>query len=402
MKVLCLSDIHGNEWFVDAMLEHINKNKLEFDCVVVGGDIVGKDVDISNIFSEKIELTSVPDTDNTDFIRILTKLAGLGKEVFYCLGNWDNKVPYEIPELPTNCHHVHNEVFEFQGFYFSGFSSCDFDWGQNPIALHTGKVLIEKYGDLIEQHNLEVVLSKTERSKKIESLEKVSEKYEYYRTLATIKYTDKRKKPYQKAIRSLSFREQALKDRAYSFQSQSLKKLRSSARFQQFLEEKTILTRDIEKKNIHKILRLLKEKNVPLSRLFFLSHAKIDRFAENFDETPFCHLFGHRHGFMSSYRRIRGEPESGRTNYINISALDLNRPRTSQFYLPPNFVIAELNGSDRITAKPIYLELLDSNLPVPEEDKPRVIATLLNLFEYYEYEKDRLNDCQEMLDRLMS
>lgn len=388
MKILCVSDLHGVEWYVDVLIDYLVSNQVEFDCILLGGDIVGRQsVSLADILSRRIKRAKTASTENKDFVRIMSKLASLGKDVFYCLGNWDASIPYDISDLGNNCHHIHGKVISFKGYYFTGFSGCSMDWGQNPILLRTDDYLFEKYKEFIESYNFELEASEKERNLKIDLLGHVAKRYDRYRELASLKYRDKRKKPYKEAFEKLRLREKSLNKRAYSYESKKFKEICNSDECQKYVEERYNLKNSILSQNIESVISMLKKDSVPLDRLIFLSHERIDRFAEYFDDTPFCHMFGHRHGHMSSYRAIRGMPNSGRTNYINISALDINRPKKSIYDLPPNFVIAEFNGSSRVKSNPIYLDVFRSRIPMNTLDKKSIFGIQEQLEDYYHYQK---------------
>lgn len=353
---------------MDVLIEQLNAREIDFDCVVLGGDI------------------STGHLDN--FYRIMSKISALGKDIFYCLGNWDSDIPYEGLDLGEKCHHVHNKIIEFKGFYFSGFSGCYMGWGHNPIYHQAESHISQKHSEIIEKLSQAVGLSMVERQKKIDGVKLTSEQYERYRKLAAIKYGDRRTKQYKDAVVRINNREKLIRERVFSYQSQDLKNLLISTEYQNYKNELKDVRSEITEKNVHDVVNKIIKGNIPCDRLIFLSHARVDRFAEYFDDTPFCHMFGHRHGYMSSYRAITGMPSSGRTNFINISALDINSPKKSPFALPPNAVIAELNGNPRIESMPFYLDIFNSRIAMNERDKRKLFGIDSQLEDYYCYHKD--------------
>ncbi|MDV7105347.1 metallophosphoesterase [Vibrio sp. TH_r3] len=382
MKVLCLSDIHGIEWYVDVLIDYIKTSKVTFDCVVVGGDI-----------------SSDQGNDLDGFCKIMSKISTLGKDTFYCLGNWDSGIPYDCPDLGSSCHHIHDKIIEYNGYYFSGFSGCDMGWGNNPIYLQTESYISKKYSSIIQQYSKELEISINERTTKIDALKLLPERYGRYRSLAATRYGDKRTKTYKNAIEKITSRERVLRERAQYYESPCFRKFLSSTEYQNYRVDCYDLRSKILEKNIGQVVNNLKEKKVPLERLIFLSHSRVDRFAEYFDVTPFCHMFGHRHGYMSSYRAIRGQTTGGRTNFINISTLGVNKPKKFNYFLPPNFVIAELKGSSRIDSKPIYLDVFNSRIPINEKDKMRLYGIQFQLEEYYLYERGfSINEYRTLVD----
>jgi predicted phosphodiesterase len=108
MKVLGLSDIHGNVRAVEK-LRGLERN--EFDLLVVAGDI-GNDA-------------------AGDVFEILTSF---DCPVLYVFGNWDGRLEYERSFGPT-CYHLHMQPFDHDGFAFVGFSGLPVKWGLNPHAL---------------------------------------------------------------------------------------------------------------------------------------------------------------------------------------------------------------------------------------------------------------------------
>ena len=139
MKLLCVSDIHGNQLAVDWLVAQLKESNASFDAVVVTGDVVSK-----KALSKS--------NDNVEFVSIMSKLAEFGEKVFYCLGNWDENVSYVIPELSEKFVHVHHGVTEFRGYYFAGYSGCDFGWGANPIATKMSDSINIKHASILEQY----------------------------------------------------------------------------------------------------------------------------------------------------------------------------------------------------------------------------------------------------------
>jgi predicted phosphodiesterase len=107
MKLLGLSDIHGN---VEAVRKLRERERSEFDAVVVAGDIGGKAA--------------------TEIMGILATFAC---PVMYVFGNWDRQLPYDSDFGPV-CHHLHLRSVACGGWAFAGFSGLPTSWGMNPIA----------------------------------------------------------------------------------------------------------------------------------------------------------------------------------------------------------------------------------------------------------------------------
>ncbi|RLE95595.1 MAG: hypothetical protein DRJ55_01535 [Thermoprotei archaeon] len=76
LRLLCFSDVHGKVDIVEYFVEELKKktDKIKFDVIVAAGDI------------------NNPQKPWT-FTEIMSKLAELGKPVFYVKGNWDVNLP---------------------------------------------------------------------------------------------------------------------------------------------------------------------------------------------------------------------------------------------------------------------------------------------------------------------
>lgn len=107
MKLLAVSDIHGNVEAVHMLRE---RERNEFDAVIVAGDIGGKAA-----------------------TEIMNILASFACPVMYVFGNWDNQLPYDT-DFGSACHHLHLRSVECGGWAFAGFSGLPVSWGMNPIA----------------------------------------------------------------------------------------------------------------------------------------------------------------------------------------------------------------------------------------------------------------------------
>ncbi len=108
MRVLGLSDIHGNVRAVEKMRD-LERN--EFDLLVVAGDI-----------------------GNDAAATIFEILASFNCPVLYVFGNWDGRLEYDRSFGPT-CHHLHMTPYAHDGFVFAGFSGLPVKWGLNPHAV---------------------------------------------------------------------------------------------------------------------------------------------------------------------------------------------------------------------------------------------------------------------------
>ena len=108
MRVLGLSDIHGNVRAVEKMRD-LERN--EFDLLVVAGDI-----------------------GNEAAATIFEILASFNCPVLYVFGNWDGRLEYDRSFGPT-CHHLHMTPYAHDGFVFVGFSGLPVKWGLNPHAV---------------------------------------------------------------------------------------------------------------------------------------------------------------------------------------------------------------------------------------------------------------------------
>lgn len=107
MRLLAFSDVHHN---LAAVRKLRATETNAFDAVVVAGDIGSASAD--------------------EFFRIL---ASFDCPVLYVFGNWDHELSYR-KAYGENCHLIHANVVRIGNFYFTGFSGCPTNWGQNPIA----------------------------------------------------------------------------------------------------------------------------------------------------------------------------------------------------------------------------------------------------------------------------
>jgi len=111
IKLLVLSDIHNNLVAVRRMRD---REPNAFDAVVVAGDIGSA---CAPRFFEILSTFKCP--------------------VLYVYGNWDHELEYGTA-FAGDAHHLHLNVVEIGGYFFTGFSGCPTKWGKNPIALKLG------------------------------------------------------------------------------------------------------------------------------------------------------------------------------------------------------------------------------------------------------------------------
>ena len=233
-------------------------------------------------------------------------------------------------------------------------------------------------------------------------------RYDKLRTLVAQK-SDKRTKAYKKRIQKLNdrefklcngpiFRSQTTMVPNYYPQSTEIKRIRNSDDYVSYLREKIEKGSQVKPMNIKRVKDQLIAQNIPLNRLIFLAHDRIDRFSEIFESTPFCHVYGHRHGFTSSYLAIRGKPGTGKTNYANISSLDMHYFKKRGYISPPNYVVMQLNGDKRIISEAVYLDVRHLTLPTEDHAQKKSRRMIEELYIYLEkVQKGPIEECHKLI-----
>lgn len=107
MRVLALSDIHGNVGIVSRLRA---REANVYDLLIVAGDIGG---------GRAREICDILDT--------------FGCPVVYVFGNHDYDLAYDF-DLGANGHHLHGSPLVVDKACLVGFSGCPTNWGRNPIC----------------------------------------------------------------------------------------------------------------------------------------------------------------------------------------------------------------------------------------------------------------------------
>jgi hypothetical protein len=275
MKLLALSDIHNNLIVARKMRA---QEKNVFDAIVVAGDI--GDSSAEHLFNI---------------------LKSFKCPIMYVYGNWDASLDYRH-SFGKSAQHLHHRAIKNSGFVFVGYSGCDANWGNNPIACET---LAKKFkitqsmSNSLESAFLEYRRKKTE----IEQLhdERVAR--------FSASNSNRRSKHYQQQL--IAWAEEKSSDIAKI--RRPMLDISGSTAFRAHpnLRDSSQLKQRVLRLNREKLLETIQKCGATRQQLIVVTH----------DRTPWkylggaqLHLFGHRHGFNEHV--YKG------TKYVNVSALD--------------------------------------------------------------------------------
>jgi predicted phosphodiesterase len=109
MRILSISDIHGDVYGIECLVDKLKKDS-RFDLIVVAGDIA---------------------SSKEDSKEIITLLSTIQPKIFYVQGNWDD-YPYETQLSKKSCH-LHLNHKKINGWCFLGYSGSEANgYRRNP------------------------------------------------------------------------------------------------------------------------------------------------------------------------------------------------------------------------------------------------------------------------------
>lgn len=291
MKILAFSDIHNNLDCLDRLI--LQSQQVEYDCIVIAGDIGSECID-----------------------EFFNKLSHINCPIYYVLGNWDSKVPYDKNFAP-NVVHLHGKIVENSGYYFTGYSGCQTHWGKNDIYEKT------------MANNLTMLRGKY--SKLLKKVEKAELKLN---------------KTLQKSNHAVT----PEVDDAQSI----LNELIYSSDYFEYQGEREFARKEVYHNNRQMIFELISKKkeaetNFNPNKVIVITHDKFGKLNQYLPWRPLAHLFGHKHNFQ--HKKWQG------IHFINISHLD-DKPHEHLFYKEKtpaptegSYCIIELNENDAISTK---------------------------------------------------
>jgi hypothetical protein len=269
VKLLALSDAHAN---IVAARKLRAQERNEFDAVVVAGDLGGDSA------------TGLFDVLNTFRCPII-----------YVYGNHDDALKYD-GKIKGQSALLHMNIIKCDEFAFAGYSGCQANWGQNPIALN----ILGKRPTSLEfaTGNLEAEFLALRRRKA--DIER-----SYDRLIGRLKGTAKKGQKLTLIERRDAEIAEARKPMEAIMGSDKYRKRRSD------FEKIEKLKHEVLRANREQLLETIHQSGVSPSNLIVVTH---ERTPWKYLGAAFLHLFGHRHGFADHV--YRG------TRYINVSALD--------------------------------------------------------------------------------
>lgn len=321
MRVLALSDIHGN---VRAVRELRARESNGFDAVVVAGDFG------SDAASE-----------------ILTILGSFSCPVLYVYGNWDHELEYDR-SFGGDSVHLHLRSFKLGRISFIGFSGLPTHWGMNPIAEMIRNEVAENHRDILDRYSAaEVAFARAEVEIEADHASRVAK-------LAS-QTKDRRKAPYRTKIANLERKRDTLLRRAV----REAERLSGSKEYQAYSDELNSRRPEIVVRNRQAMTDAIKASDTDPQQTIVVTHERLTRTGADLTSIPLF-LFGHRHGF-------RDVPYAG-SRFVNVSVLD--KPVT----------VVPRTGAKR-TDPDVYRNLNDGNYVVIEGDNLRDIRVRCVKFE---------------------
>ncbi len=288
MKLLALSDIHGN---VSAVRDLRAREENVFDGIIVAGDI-GSDY--------AVEIFSILSTFHCP--------------VFYVYGNHDWKLDYDA-QFAEDCHHLHLNALSHGSLTLCGFSGCAANWGKNPLAEKALAAVEFEFRHMLAeleeaQKTLELARTGIQIARPL-----VQAAYDVaLRTLeakAKESRIDRRTTAYRKKVDRLSIR--------YTCSTWKYKapvaKIEASKEYRDYINQIEKAYDEIPKLNRQALKTVIEKSGARRDALWIITHERITRISDDFRGMPFF-LFGHRHGFTDNY--YQG------SRFINVSPLDRN------------------------------------------------------------------------------
>lgn len=276
LRILSFSDIHDNIQSVRKLYSETYDQI--FDLIIVAGDIGSKNIN--------------------EFFSIMAKY---GCPIYYVLGNWDYDIRYDL-QYP-NSEHLHLQIKEIGGYYFTGFSGCSASWGCNPIYKQVKKEIQKPHREILE------LVSKARRNQKQNIL---GIKNDFREKINECKngYEDSRDKKCIKAVKTLLRK----KDLKIAQAGNEYRKLLRSKKYNSYNRDLAQISKETDKRNKASLFELIKNSSYPQDKFIIVSHHRIFRLGENVSN-PCLHIFGHRHTFKHTNHKG--------LHCLNVSALDM-------------------------------------------------------------------------------
>ncbi|HLY06669.1 MAG TPA: metallophosphoesterase family protein [Rhizomicrobium sp.] len=307
MKLLALSDAHAN---IIAVRKLRAQERNEFDAIVIAGDLGG---------DSAAELFNVLNTFRCPII--------------YVYGNHDDSLKYNKKMKGQNTL-LHMNIIKCNEFAFAGYSGCQANWGQNPIALNI-------LGGT--PTSLEFVTGNLEAEFLAYRRKKADIEHAYDRAIGRLKGVTRKKQKLKLIEQRDAEIAKAHKPMEVILEGRKYRTLRSD------FEKIQKLKHEVLRANREKLLETIHQSGVSPSNLIVVTH---ERTPWKYLGGAFLHLFGHRHGFADHvYKGAR---------CINVSALDgliTVRPRRLRSWSYSdcrnvnggNYVVIEISSSREIS-----------------------------------------------------
>jgi hypothetical protein len=316
MRLLVFSDIHNN---MDAVRALRKQEANEYDAVIVAGDIGNE---TAHEFFQLLDTFECP--------------------VFCVYGNWDNELSYSA-ELSSRCILINHQIHSHGGYFFTGFSGCPFDWGNNPIYLEERDAIGQKHGPVISAFNEAqarideyAVAHAAELALPFKLLE---EELKQRRGRLLKRKAALGVKAHRRAGAKLRQWRDKMLGKLKEEREQKLnlpevvaemEKITSSREYNLYIEDLEdpydYKDRTFDRNRLT-LLEQIKNSGVAQDRLIVITHERLFRFAED-GVVPLLHVFGHLHKFKhTSYRG---------THNLNAAALDTHTVYDSEGRLKPS------------------------------------------------------------------
>jgi hypothetical protein len=269
VKLLALSDAHAN---IIAVRKLRAQERNEFDAIVIAGDLGGDSA------------TELFDVINT-----------FRCPVIYVYGNHDESLKYN-KNMKGQSALLHMNVIKLSEFAFVGYSGCQANWGQNPIAL---KILGRRpISPKFVTGNLEAEFLAYRRKKA--DIERA-----YHQAIGRLKGASKKGQKLSLIEQRDAEIAEARKPMVAILKNRKYNALRAEAKEIEELKQHVLRT------NREQLLETIHHSGVSTSNLIVITH---ERTPWKYLGRAFLHLFGHRHGFADHV--YKG------TRYVNVSALN--------------------------------------------------------------------------------
>jgi len=275
MRVLALSDIHGN---IRAVQDLRARESNDFDAVVVAGDF-----------------------GNDAASEILAILGSFSCPVLYVYGNWDHELEYDRP-FDANSVHLHLRSFKVGRISFIGFSGLPTHWGKNPIAEMIRQEVAEKHRDILDRYSeAEAAFARAEVEIEADHASRVAK--------LALQTKDRRKADYRAKIADLERK----RDMRFRKAVRQAERLPGSREYQAYSEELYSRQPEIVARNRRAMTDAINASDADPQQTVVVTHERLTRTAADLSGIPLF-LFGHRHGF-------RDTPFTG-SRFVNVSVLD--------------------------------------------------------------------------------